>query len=139
MFVRMVTPVVLDLFHRRLDPRMPSPDTPALPAFKASGSARAGSIELPQPFSRLAVVRRRRASAAASEADGPAAGRYLLSGRRDNQPHLFSHGGVVSLVVGLSNGEFVEAGVFGRNSVIGVTALLDGPVALNRAIAQVAG
>lgn len=51
----------------------------------------------------------------------------------------FPHSGVVSLVVGLADGQFVEAGVFGRNGVIGVTALLDGPVALNQAIGQVAG
>lgn len=51
----------------------------------------------------------------------------------------FPHSGVVSLVVGLSDGQYVEAGMFGRNGVIGVAALLDGPVALNQAIGQVAG
>ena len=51
----------------------------------------------------------------------------------------FPHSGVVSLVVGLSDGQYVEAGMFGRNRVIGVAAFLDGPVALNQAIGQVAG
>lgn len=51
----------------------------------------------------------------------------------------FPHNGVVSLVVGLANGQFVEAGMFGRNSVIGAGALLDGPFALNQAIGQVGG
>jgi CRP-like cAMP-binding protein len=51
----------------------------------------------------------------------------------------FPHGGVVSLVVGFANGQFVEAGMFGRNSVIGVGAALDGAVALNQAIGQVEG
>lgn len=51
----------------------------------------------------------------------------------------FPHTGVVSLVVGVSSGEFIEAGMFGRNSVIGVGALLGGSVALNQAIGQIAG
>ena len=51
----------------------------------------------------------------------------------------FPHGGVVSIVVGFANGQFVEAGMFGRNSVIGVGAALDGAVALNQAIGQVEG
>jgi CRP-like cAMP-binding protein len=51
----------------------------------------------------------------------------------------FPHSGVVSLVVGFANGQFVEAGMFGRNSVIGVGAALDGVVALNQAIGQVEG
>jgi CRP-like cAMP-binding protein len=51
----------------------------------------------------------------------------------------FPHSGVVSLVVGFANGQFVEAGMFGRNSVIGAGAALDGGVALNQAIGQVGG
>ena len=46
----------------------------------------------------------------------------------------FPHSGVVSLIVGFANGQFVEAGMLGRNSVIGVGAALDGAVALNQAI-----
>ena len=51
----------------------------------------------------------------------------------------FPESGVVSLVVGFTNGQFVEAGMFGRNGVIGVGAALDGEVALNQAVSQVAG
>jgi CRP-like cAMP-binding protein len=51
----------------------------------------------------------------------------------------FPDSGVVSLVVGFSNGQFVEAGMFGRNTVIGVGAALDGAVSLNQAIGQVGG
>src|SRR5712671_2282944 len=51
----------------------------------------------------------------------------------------FPHSGVVSLIVGFANGQFVEAGMFGRNSVIGPGAALDGGVALNQAIGQVGG
>jgi CRP-like cAMP-binding protein len=51
----------------------------------------------------------------------------------------FPFGGVVSLVVGLSSGQFVEAGMFGLNTAIGAAATLDGSIALNQAIGQVAG
>jgi CRP-like cAMP-binding protein len=51
----------------------------------------------------------------------------------------FPHSGIVSVVVGFSNGQFVEAGMFGRNSVIGAGAALDSPVALNHAVSQVEG
>jgi hypothetical protein len=44
----------------------------------------------------------------------------------------FPHSGVVSL-------QFVEAGMFGRNTVIGLGAPLDGAVAHTQAIGQVAG
>ena len=51
----------------------------------------------------------------------------------------FPHTGVVSLVVGLTSGQFVEAGMIGRNSVVGAAAPLDGSIALNQAIVQVEG
>jgi CRP-like cAMP-binding protein len=51
----------------------------------------------------------------------------------------FPQSGVVSLVVGFANGQFVEAGMFGRNSVICPGAALDGGIALNQAIGQVGG
>ena len=44
----------------------------------------------------------------------------------------------MSIIVGVSSGQFVEAGMLGRNSVVGTGAALDGPAALNTAIAQVA-
>jgi CRP-like cAMP-binding protein len=51
----------------------------------------------------------------------------------------FPHSGIVSLVVGLSGGQFVEAGVLGRNGVVGAGAALDGQIAFNTAISQAAG
>ena len=51
----------------------------------------------------------------------------------------FPHSGIVSLVVGLSSGQFVEAGVLGCNGVIGAGAALDGQIAFNTAISQAAG
>lgn len=50
----------------------------------------------------------------------------------------FPENGVVSLVVVLSAGQFIEASMFGRNGVIGGGALLGGPIALNQAIGQAA-
>ena len=48
----------------------------------------------------------------------------------------FPHSGIISLIVGLSSGQFVEAGMLGRNGVIGAGAALDGTIALNTAIIQ---
>ena len=48
----------------------------------------------------------------------------------------FPHTGVVSVVVGLTSGQFVEAGMLGRNSGVGSAAPLDGATALNRANAH---
>ena len=46
---------------------------------------------------------------------------------------------VVSMVVGLSTGELVEAAMVGRDGVVGALAALDGKVSLTRAIVQVGG
>jgi CRP-like cAMP-binding protein len=51
----------------------------------------------------------------------------------------FPHSGIISLIVGLSTGQFVEAGMLGRNGVIGAGAALDGQIALNTAIGQADG
>jgi len=51
----------------------------------------------------------------------------------------FPTAGIISLVVGLSDGAMVEAGMFGRNSVVGGGSALDGRVAVNQAIVQAAG
>src|SRR3954469_3832431 len=48
----------------------------------------------------------------------------------------FPHSGIVSLIVGLSTGQFVEAGMLGRNGGIGAGAALDGQTAFNTAIIQ---
>jgi CRP-like cAMP-binding protein len=52
---------------------------------------------------------------------------------------LFPHSGIVSLVVGMRSGQFVEAGMLGRNGVIGASAALDGQIGLNKAIIQAEG
>jgi CRP-like cAMP-binding protein len=51
----------------------------------------------------------------------------------------FPTSGVVSLVVALAGGDVIEAGMIGRDGVVGTSAALDGPVSLNRAIVQIAG
>ena len=56
----------------------------------------------------------------------------------DTIPNVyFPHTGIISMIVGVSSGQYVEAGMLGRNGVIGAGAALDGPDALNSAIAQV--
>jgi CRP-like cAMP-binding protein len=47
--------------------------------------------------------------------------------------------GVVSVVVGFGNGRFVEAGIFGRNTVIGGGAALGNPLSINQTISRVGG
>ncbi|ACK52624.1 cyclic nucleotide-binding protein [Methylocella silvestris BL2] len=66
-------------------------------------------------------------------------GAILFSAEQSISRIYFPHGGVVSIVIGLSTGQYIEAGMFGRNSVIGVGALLGEPFAINQAIGQVGG
>jgi CRP-like cAMP-binding protein len=49
------------------------------------------------------------------------------------------HSGVISLVIGLADGRLIEAAMIGRDSLVGASAALDGRVALNRGIVQIAG
>ena len=51
----------------------------------------------------------------------------------------FPHSGVISLVVGLADGQMIEAAMVGRDGVVGASAALDGKVALNTGIVQIAG
>jgi CRP-like cAMP-binding protein len=51
----------------------------------------------------------------------------------------FPHTGAISLVVVLDSGDMIEAAIVGPEGVIGGSAALDGPTALNRGIVQVAG
>src|SRR5438270_3643352 len=51
----------------------------------------------------------------------------------------FPTGAVISLVVGLSTGEMVEAAMVGRDGVVGAAAALDGRLSLSRGIVQLAG
>jgi CRP-like cAMP-binding protein len=59
-----------------------------------------------------------------------------------NQGDIIKHvyfpiGGVVSLVVPLADGQQIEAGMIGKDGVVGTSAALDGAKSLNRAIVQV--
>ena len=51
----------------------------------------------------------------------------------------FPQSGVISLVVALSGGDMIEAGMIGSDGVVGTPAALDGAISLNQAIVQVAG
>src|SRR3954463_2598859 len=66
-------------------------------------------------------------------------GKILHRGGDVVERMYFPHDGVISFIVGMSDGRFVEAGMFGRNSVVSPAAALDGPIALNQAIVQAGG
>jgi CRP-like cAMP-binding protein len=51
----------------------------------------------------------------------------------------FPESGVISLVVVLQSGDMIEAGMIGIDGVVGTSAALDGAIALNQAIVQIAG
>jgi CRP-like cAMP-binding protein len=51
----------------------------------------------------------------------------------------FPTGAVISLVVGLSTGEMVEAAMVGKDGMVGGSSALDGKVSLTRAIVQLDG
>jgi hypothetical protein len=51
----------------------------------------------------------------------------------------FPTGAVVSLVVGLSNGQMVEGAMVGKDGVVGAAAALDSKIALTQAIVQLSG
>ena len=56
----------------------------------------------------------------------------------DTIPNVyFPHSGIMSMIVGVSSGKYVEAGMLESNGVIGTGAALDGPEVLKAAIAQV--
>ena len=55
------------------------------------------------------------------------------------QRAYFPHSGVISLVINLADGQMIEAAMVGRDSLVGGAAGLDGKVALNTGIVQVAG
>jgi CRP-like cAMP-binding protein len=60
------------------------------------------------------------------------------AGQRPNSAYL-PHSGAISLVVGLADGQLIEAAMIGRDSLVGGGAALDRGVTLNRAIVQVKG
>jgi CRP-like cAMP-binding protein len=51
----------------------------------------------------------------------------------------FPTGAIVSLVVGLTSGEIIEAAMVGKDGVVGAFAALGGNIPINRAIVQLAG
>ncbi|TMK43979.1 MAG: Crp/Fnr family transcriptional regulator [Alphaproteobacteria bacterium] len=51
----------------------------------------------------------------------------------------FPHGGIISCVVELKNGEGIETGMIGADGVFGAMQALDDKVSLNRVIVQVSG
>ena len=51
----------------------------------------------------------------------------------------FPHSGVISLVVGLADGQLIETAMIGNDSLAGGSSAMDGRVSLNRGIVQVAG
>jgi CRP-like cAMP-binding protein len=51
----------------------------------------------------------------------------------------FPHAGIISVVIVLSTGEQIEAGMVGSDSVAGSSAALDGDTAINRCVVQVPG
>jgi CRP-like cAMP-binding protein len=51
----------------------------------------------------------------------------------------FPTSGIISLVITLENGGTVEAGMIGNDGVVGSSAALDGPYALNKAVVQSSG
>jgi CRP-like cAMP-binding protein len=51
----------------------------------------------------------------------------------------FPTGAVISLVIGLSTGEMIEAAMVGRDGVVGASSALDGRISLSQAIVQLAG
>jgi CRP-like cAMP-binding protein len=63
-------------------------------------------------------------------------GAYIFKAEETIERVYFPHSGIISLIVGFSTGQFVEAGMLGRNGVVGAGAALDGQIALNTAIGQ---
>ena len=51
----------------------------------------------------------------------------------------FPTGAIVSLVVGLSSGELIEAAMVGKDGVLGASAALGGNIPINRGVVQLAG
>jgi CRP-like cAMP-binding protein len=65
--------------------------------------------------------------------------RVLFDAGDEIESVYFPMGSVISLVVGLSTGDFVEIAMVGKDGVAGVSSALDGKIAINRAIVQLPG
>jgi len=68
-----------------------------------------------------------------------AQGAVLLEAGQTIDRIYFPHSGIVSLVVGLSSGDIIEAAMIGRESLVGGSAALNSRTALTTAIVQIAG
>jgi CRP-like cAMP-binding protein len=88
--------------------------------------------------------------ASLSDSDAAALRPHLKSVRLESEKILFEAGGefadiyfptgaVVSLVVGLSSGEIIEAAMVGKDGVVGASAALGGKISVSRGIVQLAG
>lgn len=88
--------------------------------------------------------------ASLSESDAGALRPYLKSFHLGHEMVLFEAGdkvadiyfptgAIVSLVVGLTSGEIIEAAMVGKDGVVGAFAALGGNIPINRAIVQLAG
>jgi hypothetical protein len=88
--------------------------------------------------------------ASLSASDGAALQAHLKSISLEHEKILFEAGGevaaiyfptgaVISLVVGLSSGETVEAAMVGKDGVVGASAALGGNIPGNRGVVQLAG
>jgi CRP-like cAMP-binding protein len=65
--------------------------------------------------------------------------RVLFEAGEEITDVYFPTGAIVSLVVGLSSGETVEAAMVGKDGVVGGFAALGGAIPVNRAIVQLSG
>ena len=88
--------------------------------------------------------------ASLSESDAAALRPHLKSVHLEHEKVLFEAGSevtdvyfptgaIVSLVVGLSSGEIIEAAMVGKDGVVGAFAALGGNIPVNRGIVQLAG
>ena len=93
------------------------------------------------------MPRRNLLLASLSEGDAAAIRPYLVSVQLVHKRVLFEagdtikqvyfpEGAIISLVVGLSTGEMVEAAMVGKDGVVGASCALDGKISLSRAIVQ---
>src|SRR4051794_40743738 len=66
-------------------------------------------------------------------------GKVLAEPKQTIERVYFPHSGIISFVVPLSDGPAIETGMVGRDGVSGAGEVLDGKLAINRVMVQVAG
>ena len=110
----------------------------ALPCLRGqTESAHADAVEFAQSFPGVPLAYGCRPASTSPEAADAPAGAFIYKAEDFDRAVYFPHTGVISLIVGLPSGQFLEAGILGRNGVIDAGVPLDGSIALNSAIAQV--